>query len=142
MNPSPIQISGTNKSSTIISTVSAVLRPAGIPTYGVSGVFLDVDDVDWDEIATIVEAAYRTVAPKRLLKNPFPLRGLARRWHRARNTWHRKRSPTLRRYCAMISHDVTRCVTQGPPQRGEHRHAAAPRLAGEIGSHSSPLLCH
>jgi hypothetical protein len=42
-------------------------RPPYVGGRGWVGVYLDVDDVDWDEIATIVEAAYRTVAPKRLL---------------------------------------------------------------------------
>ncbi len=31
------------------------------------GVYLDVD-VDWDEVAIVVERAYRRVAPKRLLR--------------------------------------------------------------------------
>jgi hypothetical protein len=41
-----------------------------VPPYvghrGWIGVRLDVE-VDWDEVATIVEGAYRTVAPKRLV---------------------------------------------------------------------------
>jgi predicted DNA-binding protein (MmcQ/YjbR family) len=41
-----------------------------VPPYvggrGWLGVYLDVP-VDWDEIAEIVEDAYRTVAPKRLV---------------------------------------------------------------------------
>ncbi|ADD40838.1 MmcQ/YjbR family DNA-binding protein [Stackebrandtia nassauensis] len=42
-----------------------------IPPYvghrGWLGVYLDVDGVDWDEIAEIVTDAYRHVAPKRLV---------------------------------------------------------------------------
>jgi hypothetical protein len=41
-----------------------------VPPYvghrGWIGVRLDVE-VDWDEVATIVEGAYRTVAPRRLI---------------------------------------------------------------------------
>src|SRR5260370_13583922 len=51
----------------------------------------------------------------------FPFRGLARRWHRARNTWHWKRSPTLRRYHAMISRGATRCVECATELRGRQR---------------------
>lgn len=42
-----------------------------VPPYvggrGWLGVYLDVDGVDWDEIAEIVEDAYRTVAPRRFV---------------------------------------------------------------------------
>ena len=42
-----------------------------VPPYvgprGWLGVWLDVPDLDWDEIADFVTDAYRTVAPKRLL---------------------------------------------------------------------------
>jgi hypothetical protein len=31
------------------------------------GMFLDVSELDWREIATLLEEAYRTVAPKRLV---------------------------------------------------------------------------
>ena len=41
-----------------------------VPPYvghrGWLGVKLDVDDVDWDEVAFLVAQAYRMVAPKRL----------------------------------------------------------------------------
>ena len=42
-------------------------RPAYVGHRGWVGVRLDVD-VDWDEVAAIVEDAYRTVAPKTLVK--------------------------------------------------------------------------
>jgi hypothetical protein len=42
-------------------------RPPYVGHRGWLGVYLDVDDVDWDELATILERAYRQVAPKRLL---------------------------------------------------------------------------
>jgi hypothetical protein len=32
------------------------------------GVYLDVDDVDWEEIAEIVVDAYRQIAPKSLVE--------------------------------------------------------------------------
>lgn len=41
-------------------------RPPYVGHRGWLGVYLDVP-VDWDEIADLVTAAYRTVAPKRLL---------------------------------------------------------------------------
>jgi hypothetical protein len=41
-------------------------RPPYVGTRGWLGVYLDVP-VDWDEIAGIVEDAYRAVAPKKLL---------------------------------------------------------------------------
>jgi hypothetical protein len=41
-------------------------RPPYVGTRGWLGVYLDVP-VDWDEIAQIVDDAYRTVAPKRVL---------------------------------------------------------------------------
>ena len=41
-------------------------RPPYVGTRGWLGVFLDVP-VDWDEIAQIIDDAYRTVAPKKLL---------------------------------------------------------------------------
>jgi hypothetical protein len=42
-------------------------RPPYVGVRGWLGVYLDVPDVDWDEIAEIVTEAYRTVAPKRLV---------------------------------------------------------------------------
>ncbi len=41
-------------------------RPPYVGVRGWLGVYLDVP-VDWDEIADIVEDAYRTVAPKKLI---------------------------------------------------------------------------
>ncbi len=42
-------------------------RPPYVGGRGWLGVYLDVPDVDWDEIAEIVADAYRQVAPKRLV---------------------------------------------------------------------------
>ncbi len=42
-------------------------RPPYVGGRGWLGVYLDVPDVDWDEIADIVEEAYRTVAPPKLI---------------------------------------------------------------------------
>ena len=41
-------------------------RPPYVGVRGWVGVYLDVPEVDWAEIAEIVADAYRTVAPKRL----------------------------------------------------------------------------
>ena len=42
-------------------------RPPYVGGRGWLGVYLDVRDVDWTEIAEIVTDAYRQVAPKRLV---------------------------------------------------------------------------
>ena len=42
-------------------------RPPYVGHRGWLGVYLDVPSVDWDEIAGLIEDAYRTVAPKRML---------------------------------------------------------------------------
>jgi len=42
-------------------------RPPYVGGRGWLGVYLDVPDADWDEIAEIVEDAYRTVAPPSLI---------------------------------------------------------------------------
>lgn len=42
-------------------------RPPYVGGRGWLGVYLDVPDVDWDEIAEIVTDAYRCVAPKKLV---------------------------------------------------------------------------
>jgi hypothetical protein len=42
-------------------------RPPYVGGRGWVGVYLDVPDVDWTEIAEIVTDAYRQVAPKRLV---------------------------------------------------------------------------
>lgn len=42
-------------------------RPPYVGHRGWLGVYLDVPDADWDEIAEIVTDAYRVVAPKRLV---------------------------------------------------------------------------
>ena len=41
-------------------------RPPYVGGRGWVGVYLDVDDVDWNEIAEIVADAYRVIAPKKL----------------------------------------------------------------------------
>jgi hypothetical protein len=46
-------------------------RPPYVGTRGWLGVYLDVP-IDWDEIAVIVEDAYRTIAPPSLIAQlPF-----------------------------------------------------------------------
>ncbi|HET6259669.1 MmcQ/YjbR family DNA-binding protein [Pseudonocardia sp.] len=42
-------------------------RPPYVGGRGWVGVCLDLDDVDWDEIAELVTDAYRVIAPKKLL---------------------------------------------------------------------------
>jgi hypothetical protein len=42
-------------------------RPPYVGARGWLGVYLDVPDVDWDEIAAIVTDAYRMVAPAKLV---------------------------------------------------------------------------
>jgi hypothetical protein len=42
-------------------------RPPYVGGRGWLGVYLDVPEIDWDEIAELVADAYRTVAPKRLV---------------------------------------------------------------------------
>jgi hypothetical protein len=42
-------------------------RPPYVGGRGWLGVWLDVDDLDWDEIAEIVTDAYRQIAPRRLV---------------------------------------------------------------------------
>ena len=42
-------------------------RPPYVGHRGWLGVYLDVDDVDWEELAAILEGAYRQVATRRLL---------------------------------------------------------------------------
>lgn len=42
-------------------------RPPYVGHKGWVGVYLDVPNIDWDELAALVEQSYRMVAPKRLL---------------------------------------------------------------------------
>jgi hypothetical protein len=42
--------------------------PPYVAQHGYLGIYLDTDDVDWDEVADLVVAAYRRVAPKSLVK--------------------------------------------------------------------------
>lgn len=41
-------------------------RPPYVGTRGWVGVYLDLADVDWDELGEIIRDAYRTVAPPKL----------------------------------------------------------------------------
>jgi hypothetical protein len=50
-------------------------RPPYVGHRGWLGVYLDVDDVDWDELSMILEDAYRQVAPKRLVAELEKLAG-------------------------------------------------------------------
>jgi hypothetical protein len=43
-------------------------RPPYVGHRGWLGVYLDVDDVDWAQIADLIVDAYRQVAPKKLLE--------------------------------------------------------------------------
>jgi hypothetical protein len=45
-------------------------RPPYVGHRGWLGVYLDVDHVDWDHLADLVEDAYRQVAPKSLIARP------------------------------------------------------------------------
>lgn len=42
--------------------------PQYVAHHGYVGIYLDVGDVDWDEISDLAEAAWRGVAPKTLVK--------------------------------------------------------------------------
>jgi len=42
-------------------------RPPYVGHRGWLGVYLDVENVDWDELGAILEGAYRQVASRRLL---------------------------------------------------------------------------
>jgi hypothetical protein len=50
-------------------------RPPYVGHRGWLGVYLDVDDVDWDELTMILEDAYRQVAPRRLVTELEKLTG-------------------------------------------------------------------
>ncbi|MGE0297320.1 MmcQ/YjbR family DNA-binding protein [Pseudonocardia sp.] len=51
----------------VASAPGRFFRPPYVGGRGWVGVYLDVPDVDWDEIGELVVDAYRTVAPKRLV---------------------------------------------------------------------------
>ncbi len=54
---------------TVASDPNRYFVPPYVGGRGWLGVYLDLDvPVDWDEVADIVEDAYRTVAPKRLVE--------------------------------------------------------------------------
>lgn len=46
--------------------------PSGIARYGWVGLRLDVGEVDWPEVATLVLESYRLQAPRRLLAELIP----------------------------------------------------------------------
>jgi hypothetical protein len=50
----------------VASDPERFFRPPYVGGRGWLGVRLDVEDVDWDEIAEIVTDAYRQIAPKKL----------------------------------------------------------------------------
>jgi hypothetical protein len=50
----------------VTTAATRFFRPPYVGARGWLGVYLDVDDVDWDEIGEIVLDAYRAVAPKKL----------------------------------------------------------------------------
>ncbi|GAA1230901.1 hypothetical protein GCM10009608_78320 [Pseudonocardia alaniniphila] len=51
----------------LVSTApTRFFRPPYVGGRGWLGVYLDVDDVDWDEIGEIVLDAYRVIAPRKL----------------------------------------------------------------------------
>lgn len=51
----------------VANAPSRFYRPPYVGHKGWVGVYLDVPDIDWDELAALVEQSYRMVAPKRLL---------------------------------------------------------------------------
>jgi hypothetical protein len=51
----------------VASDPGRFFRPPYVGVRGWLGVYLDVPDLDWDEIAEIVGDAYREVAPKKLV---------------------------------------------------------------------------
>jgi hypothetical protein len=50
----------------VASDSQRFFRPPYVGVRGWVGVYLDVPQVDWDEVAELVADAYRTAAPKRL----------------------------------------------------------------------------
>jgi hypothetical protein len=51
----------------VASAPERFYRPPYVGGKGWLGVKLDVPETDWDEVASLVEQAYRTVAPKKVL---------------------------------------------------------------------------
>jgi predicted DNA-binding protein (MmcQ/YjbR family) len=43
-------------------------RPPYVGSKGWAGAWLDIDDVDWDELVGLIDQSYRMTAPKRLVK--------------------------------------------------------------------------
>lgn len=58
--------------SLVAARPDAYFRPPYVGARGWVGVYLDIDDVDWDMVADLVEDAYRTVAPKTLVARLDP----------------------------------------------------------------------
>lgn len=50
----------------VASAPERFFRPPYVGHRGWLGVYLDVEGLDWEELASIVESAHRQVAPKRL----------------------------------------------------------------------------
>jgi hypothetical protein len=42
-------------------------RPPYVGHHGWVGAYIDLDDVDWDHLGTLIEESYRITAPKRLI---------------------------------------------------------------------------
>lgn len=51
----------------VTSAPGRFYRPPYVGPKGWVGVYLDVDDIDWGELAGLVAQSYRMLAPKRLL---------------------------------------------------------------------------
>jgi len=47
-------------------------RPAYIGHKGWVGAWLDAGEVDWDELAGLIDESYRLIAPKRLVQQMIP----------------------------------------------------------------------
>lgn len=58
--------------SLVAARPDAYFRPPYVGARGWVGVYLDIDDVDWDMVADIVEDAYRTIAPETLVARLDP----------------------------------------------------------------------
>jgi hypothetical protein len=59
----------------VASAPDRFFRPPYVGVSGWIGVYLDVPNVDWDEVAELVEESYRLVAPKRLVAELDAQRG-------------------------------------------------------------------
>jgi hypothetical protein len=55
-------------SALVSSDPKRFFMPPYVAHHGYVGVYLDIDDVDWDEIRELITDAYRLAAPKTLVK--------------------------------------------------------------------------